>query len=81
MPRNIVNMLLLGILRCQSAPQFLLLLQNPDKTRKTNMKIEPIQTDKFLSVDDTRIMKAVAICLMLMHHLWCFSTRTAGEPQ
>ena len=44
------------------------------------MTNEPIQTDKFLTVDDTRIMKAVAITLMLMHHLWCFGTRTAGEP-
>ncbi len=44
------------------------------------MTNEPIQTDKFLTVDDTRVMKAVAITLMLMHHLWCFSTRTAGEP-
>lgn len=39
-----------------------------------------ITPDTFLSKDDTKIMKAIAICCMLMHHLWCFPTRLAGEP-
>ena len=39
-----------------------------------------ISTDNFLSIDDTRIMKAIAICCMLMHHLWSFPVRIAGEP-
>lgn len=39
-----------------------------------------IHTDNFLSVDDTRIMKAIAICCMLMHHLWSFPARIADKP-
>ena len=39
-----------------------------------------IHTDNFLSVDDTRIMKAIAICCMLMHHLWSFPARVAVKP-
>lgn len=39
-----------------------------------------ITPDTFLSKDDTKVMKAFAICLMLMHHLWCFPNRLAGEP-
>jgi len=36
--------------------------------------------DNFLTRDDTKIMKGIAICCMLMHHLWCFPARTAGQP-
>lgn len=39
-----------------------------------------ISTDNFLSIDDTRIMKAIAICCMLMHHLWSFPARVADKP-
>ena len=39
-----------------------------------------ISTDSFLSIDDTRIMKAIAICCMLMHHLWSFPARVADKP-
>ena len=39
-----------------------------------------ISTDNFLSIDDTRIMKAIAICCMLMHHLWSFPARIADKP-
>lgn len=34
--------------------------------------------DRFLSKDDIRVMKAVAIILMFMHHLWEFPDRIAG---
>lgn len=34
--------------------------------------------DNFLSKDDTKVMKAIAICCMLAHHLWCFPTRIPG---
>lgn len=34
--------------------------------------------DNFLSKDDTKVMKAIAICCMLIHHLWCFPTRIPG---
>lgn len=44
------------------------------------MEKSNITTDRFLSIDDTRIMKAIAICCMLMHHLWSFPIRIAGEP-
>ena len=36
--------------------------------------------DRFLSVNDTIAMKAIAILLMLMHHLWAFPDRIAGGP-
>ena len=39
-----------------------------------------ISTDSFLSIEDTRIMKAIAICCMLMHHLWSFPARVADKP-
>ena len=44
------------------------------------MENSNITTDRFLSINDTRIMKAIAICCMLMHHLWSFPIRIAGEP-
>ena len=34
--------------------------------------------DKFLSRDDTKVMKAIAIILMLAHHLWILPERIAG---
>ena len=34
--------------------------------------------DNFMSKDDTKVMKAIAICCMLAHHLWCFPTRIPG---
>lgn len=36
--------------------------------------------DNYLTKDDTRVMKGIAICCMLMHHLWCFPGRIAGQP-
>jgi hypothetical protein len=36
--------------------------------------------DRFLSVNDTIAMKAIAILFMLMHHLWAFPDRIAGGP-
>lgn len=36
------------------------------------------QTDKFLTREDTKVIKAIAIILMLMHHLWAFPDRIAG---
>ena len=36
--------------------------------------------DRFLSVNDTIAMKAIAILFMLMHHLWTFPDRIAGGP-
>lgn len=36
--------------------------------------------DNFLTRDDTKIMKSIAICCMLMHHVWCFPSRIAGAP-
>lgn len=35
-------------------------------------------TDTFISRDDTKIIKAIAIILMLIHHLWEFPDRIAG---
>lgn len=34
--------------------------------------------DKLLSRNDTKVIKAIAIILMLMHHLWAFPDRIAG---
>lgn len=34
--------------------------------------------DKYLSIDDSTVMKAIAILLMLSHHLWTFPERIAG---
>ena len=34
--------------------------------------------DKYLSIDDSTVMKAIAILLMLLHHLWTFPERIAG---
>ena len=34
--------------------------------------------DNFLTPDDTKIMKGIAIVCMLMHHLWFFPNRIAG---
>lgn len=34
--------------------------------------------DKLLTKDDTKVMKAIAIILMLIHHLWGFPERMAG---
>ncbi len=34
--------------------------------------------DNFLTPDDTKIMKGIAIICMLMHHLWFFPTRIPG---
>jgi len=42
-----------------------------------NVKITP---DSYLSKDDTKVMKCIAIVCMLMHHLWCFPLRLAGAP-
>ena len=36
--------------------------------------------DRFLSVNDTIAMKAIAILCMLAHHLWTFPERIAGGP-
>ena len=36
------------------------------------------QVDSLLSRDDTKVIKAIAIILMLMHHLWGFPTRILG---
>ena len=36
--------------------------------------------DNYLTRDDTTVMKCIAICCMLMHHLWCFPSRIAGAP-
>lgn len=36
--------------------------------------------DKYLSIDDSTVMKAIAILLMLSHHLWTFPERIAGGP-
>ena len=36
--------------------------------------------DNYLTPDDTRVMKCIAIICMLMHHLWFFPNRLAGEP-
>ena len=38
------------------------------------------RTDKYLSRDDTKVMKCIAIILMLMHHLWFFQDRIPGGP-
>ena len=38
------------------------------------MKTENI----YFSRTDTKIIKGLAIVLMLMHHLWCFPERIAG---
>lgn len=42
------------------------------------MRKDIILTDRFLSLNDTAVMKAVAITCMLMHHLWCFPNRIAS---
>lgn len=34
--------------------------------------------DNFLSREDTKILKAIAVILMLAHHLWAFPDRIAG---
>lgn len=34
----------------------------------------------FLSRDDTKVMKGIAVFFMLMHHLWNFPERTIGGP-
>ena len=34
--------------------------------------------DQLLTKDDTKVMKAIAIILMLIHHLWGFPERIAG---
>lgn len=34
--------------------------------------------DNYLSKDDTKVMKAIAVCCMLAHHLWCFPVRIPG---
>ena len=34
--------------------------------------------DNYLSKDDTKIMKAIAVICMLAHHLWCFPVRIPG---
>lgn len=36
--------------------------------------------DNFLTRDDTTVMKGIAICCMLMHHLWYFPSRIANAP-
>ena len=36
--------------------------------------------DRFLSIDDSTVMKAIAILCMLTHHLWTFPERIAGGP-
>ena len=36
--------------------------------------------DKYLSIDDSTVMKAIAILLMLSHHRWTFPERIAGGP-
>ena len=36
--------------------------------------------DTYLTPDDTRAMKCIAIICMLMHHLWFFPNRLPGEP-
>lgn len=42
------------------------------------MEKSNITLDSYLSKDDTKVMKAIAICCMLMHHLWCFPPRLAA---
>lgn len=36
--------------------------------------------DRFLSINDSIAMKAIAILFMLIHHLWTFPDRIAGGP-
>ena len=36
--------------------------------------------DTFLTPDDTKVMKCIAIICMLMHHLWFFPSRIANPP-
>lgn len=45
---------------------------------RVNMEKGPNAIDGFLSPDDTRVMKGIAIICMLMHHLWYFPTRLVG---
>ena len=40
--------------------------------------VESIENKKVFSSKDTKIIKGLAIILMLMHHLWPFSERIAG---
>lgn len=35
--------------------------------------------DTTLSKDDTKVLKSIAVLLMLMHHLWFFPERIATE--
>lgn len=35
--------------------------------------------DDFYSRKDTKIIKGIAIVLMLMHHLWAFPERIGGH--
>ena len=42
------------------------------------MQKSPNEIDNFLTPDDTKIMKGIAIICMLLHHLWFFPNRIPG---
>ena len=63
---------------CIFVKTFLLFLI--DFQARRDMEKGPNAIDGFLSPDDTKIMKGIAIICMLMHHLWFFPTRIAGGP-
>ena len=42
------------------------------------MQKSPNEIDNFLTPDDTKIMKGIAIISMLLHHLWFFPNRIPG---
>ena len=47
-------------------------------TKKSNMQNISKEIDNFLTPDDTKIMKGIAIICMLLHHLWFFPNRIPG---